>query len=631
MVPIDPWYKGFRGTIEKTATKEAGVSYTITGIVEEINETTLRISELPVRRSTQDYKEFLESIMTGNDKIKDPFIKDYRKHNDDTTVHFEVIMSEENLVMAKQEGLMKKFKLTTTISTSNMHLFDSKGVIKKYDNPEQILEEFFHVRLELYEKRKKVLLDNLELELLKLDNKVRFILGVVRGEIIVSNRKRVDLFLELQQKGFTPFPKKTKNVEALVVGATEDIEENEESQEVVNSRGVRAIDYEYLLSMAIGTLTLEKVQELCSDKDRLTNEVDELRSATPKSLWLKDLDALEKELDEQDKNDVQAEVARKALKSKVMNEAGMKASRQVAKNPRKNNTKKPSNPPVAEATTTSVSTTIEMGNITEAVKPKGRGGPRKAPAKKQEKLTLVDSDEEDDEILELKERLAAYNLDSSPDQSAAMETEVTKVPTRMNGPSRRAAAQKLPSTFTEISDDENSMNNDQIQTIPEEKMTENDHSDEDFELEVVAGPKWGKQGGRKLAANSKAAKPVIETRKRGPTKKQLLSQKLITDVLKLVENAGASPEKKVRKIRASPFNKKSNSMLGRIDDKDKELSPMNSEEKSGSSSPSSSPEESSEVVAERPRPHRANRRVGKYVVSESESDNAANDSDFGEE
>lgn len=39
--------------------------------------------------------------------------------------------------VAKQEGLMKKFKLTTSISTSNMHLFDPRGVIKKYDNPEQ--------------------------------------------------------------------------------------------------------------------------------------------------------------------------------------------------------------------------------------------------------------------------------------------------------------------------------------------------------------------------------------------------------------------------------------------------------------------------------------------------------------
>lgn len=37
----------------------------------------------------------------------------------------------------------------------------------------------------------KVLLDNLELEHLKMDNKVRFVLPVVNGEIIVSNRKKI--------------------------------------------------------------------------------------------------------------------------------------------------------------------------------------------------------------------------------------------------------------------------------------------------------------------------------------------------------------------------------------------------------------------------------------------------------
>ncbi|KAF5957508.1 hypothetical protein HYC85_004733 [Camellia sinensis] len=62
---------------------------------------------------------------------------DYTKHNDDITVHFEVIMFEENLIMAQQEGLLKKFKLTTTISTSNMHLFDPKCVIKEYETPKQ--------------------------------------------------------------------------------------------------------------------------------------------------------------------------------------------------------------------------------------------------------------------------------------------------------------------------------------------------------------------------------------------------------------------------------------------------------------------------------------------------------------
>jgi DNA topoisomerase-2 len=56
---------------------------------------------------------------------------------DDVTVEFDVFLTNENLIRATQEGLLKKFKLTTTISTTNMHLFDSKGVIKKYDNPEQ--------------------------------------------------------------------------------------------------------------------------------------------------------------------------------------------------------------------------------------------------------------------------------------------------------------------------------------------------------------------------------------------------------------------------------------------------------------------------------------------------------------
>ncbi|MCH83397.1 DNA topoisomerase 2-like, partial [Trifolium medium] len=134
MVPMDPWYRGFRGTIEKSA-KEGG--YIVSGSVVEIDEQTFRITELPIRKWTQDYKQFLESITDGTPNVKDPLIEDFRQNGDDAIIDIEVKMKPEKIASIMQEGLFKKFKLTNTISTSNMHLFDAEGKIKKFDTPEQ--------------------------------------------------------------------------------------------------------------------------------------------------------------------------------------------------------------------------------------------------------------------------------------------------------------------------------------------------------------------------------------------------------------------------------------------------------------------------------------------------------------
>ncbi|KAG6581568.1 DNA topoisomerase 2, partial [Cucurbita argyrosperma subsp. sororia] len=619
MLPMDPWYRGFSGTIEKTATKEGGTSYTVSGIIEEVSDTTLRITELPVRRWTNDYKDFLDSVTrvsTKNDKdkekaAKDPFIEQADHHSDDKTVSIDVHLTEENMILAMQEGLKKKFKLTTTVSTSNMHLFDANGVIKKYDTPEQILEEFFPLRLEFFEKRKRNLLENLETELLKLENKVRFILAVVNGEIIVSNRRRVDLFHELQEKGFTPFPKKTKSVEPEVAGASNETDEAEESPEVV--KGERVSDYEYLLALAIGTLTIEKVQELCNERDKFKGEVEELRKATPKSLWLKDLDYLEKELDEMDRNDAQADEVRKQQRIKN-NDIKPKISRNAPKAPR--NSKKTSNSETITESmdiTTSSSTTTEVAN-NPVVKPKGKAAPRKAPAKKQGKAAVLD-DDDDDEVLELKYRLAAYKLESSPEPSevSAMETEVPKVQAaaKKKEPSKRAAAKsKTTAKSAQISDDSD---------------------DGDFEIKEIAPPAAKKGGGRKAAANAKTTKTTKTTKKQEPVAR--LGQKLITQMLEPTENSGISPEKKVRKIRESPFNKKSGSMLGRkIGEEEEEVEEAGNEGKMmGSASSETTDEEVARVPLARGRSQRTNRTQVRYVVSDSDSEPVYEDSDFDEE
>lgn len=128
------------------------------------------------------------------------------------------------------------------------------------------------------------------------------------------------------------------------------------------------------------------------------------------------------QFEELEKSDARSEELRKKMRGKARGEAAMKSTRQAPKNPRKNNNKKANNAEsVAEAVSSSMAA-MEIERAPEAAKPKGGAGSRNAPAKpKKQTLVLNDDDDDDvhdDDVLEFKERLAAYNLDSPADQSA---------------------------------------------------------------------------------------------------------------------------------------------------------------------------------------------------------------------
>ena len=63
-------------------------------------------------------------------------------------------MSAKDLEKAEQKSLLEFFKLTSKIDTSNMVCFDFEGKIKRYDSAEEILEDFYPMRLAYYQKRK---------------------------------------------------------------------------------------------------------------------------------------------------------------------------------------------------------------------------------------------------------------------------------------------------------------------------------------------------------------------------------------------------------------------------------------------------------------------------------------------
>lgn len=78
----------------------------------------------------------------------------YDEHHENQTVRFVVEMSPEQMKLAEAEGLEKRFKIHSTLSTSNMVCFDPAGKIKKYSSAEEIVREFYPIRLEYYMKRK---------------------------------------------------------------------------------------------------------------------------------------------------------------------------------------------------------------------------------------------------------------------------------------------------------------------------------------------------------------------------------------------------------------------------------------------------------------------------------------------
>ena len=77
---------------------------------------------------------------------------------------------------------------------------------------------------------------------------------IVKKELTVANRKKADIVAELRKKNFRPFPKVKK---AKAAGEVEDVveEEDEEGDTSANA----STDYDYLLGMAIWSLTQEKV------------------------------------------------------------------------------------------------------------------------------------------------------------------------------------------------------------------------------------------------------------------------------------------------------------------------------------------------------------------------------------
>jgi DNA topoisomerase-2 len=85
-------------------------------------------------------------------------------------------------------GIQKLLKLSTTTTTTNMHLFNADCKLCKYATVKDIIEDFCVVRMKTYQDRKNYMINNLE-RLLKSCRTERFIQMNLDGTIDLRRRK----------------------------------------------------------------------------------------------------------------------------------------------------------------------------------------------------------------------------------------------------------------------------------------------------------------------------------------------------------------------------------------------------------------------------------------------------------
>ncbi|KAK7403125.1 DNA topoisomerase 2 [Neonectria punicea] len=274
-----PWFRGWKGEREAAGPDR----YKFNGIAtqNEQNPNEVLITELPIRVWTDDFKAKLEKIISGGDGPS--WIKDYKEFNDHNTVRFEIMVDEKFMGKVLEEGLLERFKLLKQVATSNLVAFNSRGQIRKYDKVEDILEEYYVHRMDMYTQRKKYWLGVYHADYRKLKNQARFIKEIIDGDLVVGRKRKDILVKELREREYEAFPrgqdKKKKEEEA---------DADDEQGEDVEEGGAR--DYDYLLSMPIWSLTAERLEKLKDAIARKKLEHDELLALNEKDLWCRDLD-----------------------------------------------------------------------------------------------------------------------------------------------------------------------------------------------------------------------------------------------------------------------------------------------------------------------------------------------------
>jgi DNA topoisomerase-2 len=145
-----------------------------------------------------------------------------------------------------------------TQETENLTTIDENGELKIFNKAEEIVKHFVEVRLGWYQTRKDYLIDKTEKQLSLVTNKARFINDIIKGKLKINNVPKDKIITYLETNSYD-----------TVHGS-----------------------YDYLLSMAIHSLTKERYEKLLLEKEGCIIALKMLQKIDPKEMYLTDLKKL---------------------------------------------------------------------------------------------------------------------------------------------------------------------------------------------------------------------------------------------------------------------------------------------------------------------------------------------------
>ena len=314
---MKPWYRWFKGTVEKLKKKKEVVDnvYDTVGVWEPIGDNKIKITELPIGMWTEKYIDnFIKPSLYVDDKkstdkktTKQGLIKDFVNNSSDRDIDIEIEFHKNDLTeLIKTNKVGKNLKLHKSVALTNMHLYDSKGFIKKYTSVEDIFNEYFDTRLKMYDTRKEYKVRAIENELKMLNNRVRFI--KIRIEKISESKKIVKLNNVQTEKVIEQL------VDAKFDKLHNDVDSSKQS-------------YDYLLNMQMRSLTQENVERLEKERKNKENELNLYKNTPATEFWKRELLELTESYEKWEKYLVDTRDTNKKSKSKTKSKTKTKSKK----------------------------------------------------------------------------------------------------------------------------------------------------------------------------------------------------------------------------------------------------------------------------------------------------------------